>query len=436
MKRRRVHAAIATAEPSTPLSVLEAPQLAHSARPTASTRRIQPLVVAPTPFFGDYGCHVRILEEVRALQALGLRPVLCTYPYGRNVDGITTLRSAGLPRRSEVRPGSSLHKLYLDALLSLRVSQAALARRPDVLHGHLHEGAFVGLAVGLPLRLPVVFDFQGSLTSEMVDHGFLRPGGTRFRFFRLLEATINRGAGWIITSTAHGAALLRSEFGCPAGRITVVPDRVNTNVFRPLWLADDPARAARVRALRNELGIPRDRKVVVYLGLLAAYQGIGHLLRAAVQVVRRYPDVHFLIMGYPGHEDYRAHAAALGLGEHVTFTGRVPYEQAPLYLALGDVAVAPKVSETEGNGKLLNYMAMGLPTVVFDTPVNREILGDLGVYARLGDVDELADQLVAVLRDDAGAAWLGQMLRRQAVRRHSWLDAAEQILDVYERLTR
>jgi glycosyltransferase involved in cell wall biosynthesis len=41
-----------------------------------------------------------------------------------------------------------------------------------------------------------------------------------------------------------------------------------------------------------------------------------------------------------------------------------------------------------------------------------------------------------VLRDDAGAAWLGQMLRRQAVRRHSWLDAAEQILDVYERLTR
>ena len=28
------------------------------------------LMVAPTSFFADYGCHVRILDEARALQAL------------------------------------------------------------------------------------------------------------------------------------------------------------------------------------------------------------------------------------------------------------------------------------------------------------------------------------------------------------------------------
>ena len=48
-------------------------------------------------------------------------------------------------------------------------------------------------------------------------------------------------------------------------------------------------------------------------------------------------------------------------------------------------AELPMVSGPEGSGKLLNYMAMALPTVSFDMPVNREYLGDLGVYARPGD---------------------------------------------------
>ena len=83
------------------------------------------------------------------------------------------------------------------------------------------------------------------------------------------------------------------------------------------------------------LGIPADRRVVVFLGLLADYQGIPQLLHAAVQVVRQHPSTHFLIMGYPGLEQYRRMAYDLQLLDHVTFTGRVPYRQAPQYLQSG-----------------------------------------------------------------------------------------------------
>jgi len=123
------------------------------------------------------------------------------------------------------------------------------------------------------------------------------------------------------------------------------------------------------------VGIPQDRTVVAYLGLLAPYQGTDLLLEAAsiIQRVRR--DVHYFIMGFPGVDTYRMKAIERGLADHVTFTGKVNYEDAPRYLRLGDVAVAPKVSETEGCGKLLNYMACALPTVAFDTPVSREYLG-------------------------------------------------------------
>jgi len=186
--------------------------------------------------------------------------------------------------------------------------------------------------------------------------------------------------------------------------------------------------------LRARLGVPAGHKVVVYLGLLQEYQGISHLLLAARELAQRHLDVHFLIMGYPGLEKYRNMADKLGISNRVSFPGRIPYEDATIHLALGDVAVSPKMSETEGNGKLLNYMAMGLPTVTYDTPVSREILGDLGIYARTGDPHSLAGELEAVLYNDGAAQALGEQLRARAVAAFSWVRGGKLIEEIYRRL--
>jgi glycosyltransferase involved in cell wall biosynthesis len=173
--------------------------------------------------------------------------------------------------------------------------------------------------------------------------------------------------------------------------------------------------------------------VIVYLGLLAEYQGLSLLLRAAQRVLKAEPDVYFLLLGYPGQAHYGAQAAALGIDARVLLPGRVPYEQAPDYLALGTVAVAPKLSATEGNGKVLNYMAMALPIVAFDAPVNRELLGDLGLYAPHGDPDALGDALLAALRAGDAAQARGQALRARAAHL-SWETAAARLDAVYRRL--
>src|SRR5439155_27092627 len=175
--------------------------------------------------------------------------------------------------------------------------------------------------------------------------------------------------------------------------------------------------------------------VIVYLGVLAEYQGITHLLLAAQLLIERGINAHFLIMGFPGESRYRRMAVELGLGDHATFTGAIRYEESPRYLALGDIALSPKLSQTEGNGKLLNYIAMGLPTVAFDTPVNREILGDLGVYAPYGDWTALATEIAGVLNDPVGAGERGSALRAKAVAEHNWETSAERLIDVYGRLT-
>ncbi len=388
------------------------------------------LMIAPTSFFNDYGCHVRILEEARALQALGLRVRIVTYYKGRDLPGLEIVRTPPLPWRSHYEVGSSRHKIAFDVYLSATALITALRWRPHLIHAHLHEGALIGTALRALLRTPLIFDFQGSLTGEMIDHRFLNPEGPWYPFMRRLEVWIDRQPDLILTSSIHGARLLIEAFGVRPERVIPFPDAVNTEVFRPPQPEEGPA----LERLRAQWGIPLERRVVVYLGLLAPYQGTDLLLEAAARVISSDPHVHFLVMGFPGETTYAARAQALGIGGHVTFTGKVPYEAAPLYLRLGEIAVAPKMSATEGSGKLLNYMATGLPVVAFDTPVSREFLGEAGYYARLGDAESLAAWIRYALQHPEESRERGRRLRARAVAHYSWEAAGRTLLALYEAL--
>lgn len=391
------------------------------------TKAYKILMIAPTSFFSDYGCSVRILEEARVLQRLGNAVTVCTYRNGTDVPGLTIRRTPGIPFRENYEVGSSLHLLAFDFLLFWTVLFSALWRRPDVIHAHMHEGGMIGLVVSRLLRIPLVFDFQGSLTSEMVDHKFLRQESWLYRPLRWLETMIDRHSSVIITSSHNAKQLLVTEFGCSPERVHTVADCVDAEAFYPRTEQEEPALEKR----RASLGIPPGRKIVAYLGLLAHYQGTDALLQSAVHLLKQRQDVHYLIMGFPAVQHYKRMAHRLGIDTHTTFTGKIPYSQARAFLALGDIAVAPKLSATEGSGKILNYMAMGLPTVAFDTPVSREYLGDQGIYAAAGDPASLGEVVLESL-DQKSLASLGSSLRRSAVELYSWDSAAKAILRAYE----
>jgi len=383
-------------------------------------------------FFADYGCHVRILEEAVILRNLGHRVTILAYPNGNDVANLDVRRCWGVPFNYRVIVGSSRHKLYLDVMLAIKALGHVLRNRPDVIHAHLHEGGLLGWFLSKLTGVPLVFDFQGSLTSEMMDHNYLRKDSWAYGPLLWLETHINRAAPVLLTSSQHAVDLLEREFGVPEGRIYPTPDCVNADAFSPVVLSDSEK-----NEFKRKLGVPPEKQVIVYLGLLAEYQGTGLLLEAIQQLKRERNDFHLLLMGYPNVGHYQARAAELGVGDLVTFTGRVAYQVAPRYLAVGDVAVAPKVSATEGSGKILNYMSMALPTVAFDTPVSREYLGDRGLYAS----ERTASALAVTLRDALDVPVnermaLGRRLRERAEVFFSWDRVGEQLVAVYRALIR
>ncbi len=389
------------------------------------------LMIAPTSFFSDYGGHIRILEETRHLQAAGHQVAIVTYYKGSYMPGLDIRRTWPLPWRTDYEVGSSRHKLAFDVYLAAKSLLEAFRFRPDVIHGHMHEGALIGGVLSRLLRVPLVFDFQGSLTAEMVDHNFLNKNGRVYPWAHRLEKYItNRLPQAILTSSVRARQLLQNEFHVPADRIHPLPDCADPVRFDPAVFTPEQK-----LALRRRWGIPDGRPIVAYLGLLTDYQGIPHLLQAAQALVLAGKNVHFLIMGYPDVARYQGMANGLGIGGWVTFTGKIEYRDAPYYLSLGDIGVAPKMSSTEGSGKLLNYMALAQPVVAYDTAVHREYLADLGVYVPVGDVSAFAQAIDQLLQTPESMIELGQKLRQRAEQIYSWQAATAKIINLYERLT-
>ncbi|MEK6794970.1 MAG: glycosyltransferase family 4 protein [Spirochaetota bacterium] len=382
------------------------------------------LMIAPTPFFADRGCHTQIYEEIKALQKLGHSIVLCTYGLGRDVPGVKIVRTLNPPWYKKIAAGPSYTKILLLPFLTITAFATALSFRPDIIHGHLHEGALIARALQFFFRKKkYLFDMQGSLTGESIAHGFVNRNSLRHKLLSFIERRIANYFHVITQSDSMMKEL--SSFGVPETRRTNVHDGVDTGIFRPMRMNNE---------LALRYGIEKKRPRVLFMGLLVTYQGADVMIEAFAKAAKKMHDIQFIVIGFPNIEKYQALCDSKGIGGQVKFLGRIDYLDLPRYLSLADIAVAPKISPTEGDGKIYNYMAMGMATVAFDRSVSREILGDTGIYAKFNDAADLAEKILWAIQHPSACKKLGARARTRAVANLSWDAVGKRIDEVYRRL--
>ncbi len=382
------------------------------------------LMIAPTPFFADRGCHTQIYEEIKALQRIGHEIIICTYGLGRDVPNATIVRTLNYPWYKKLSAGPSRTKMLLLPLLTVTVLRKISSFKPDVIHAHLHEGAIIAYICRLFFKKKkYLFDMQGSLTGEVLQHGFAKEGGFFHRFLLLMEKKIARWFYVITQSESMIEELI--ELGASPERIANVKDGVDTEIFTPQPLSD---------ALALQLKIDKNKPRILYMGLLEEYQGIDLMLEAFQDVAIQLPDVQFIIIGYPNIEKYQAICRKRSIADKTLFLGRVDYLSLPNYLSLADIAIAPKISLTEGDGKIYNYMAMGMLTIAWDRSVSREILGETGIFAEYGNPKDLAEKIIWAIKNPDERKLRGVAARERAVANLSWDAVGKRINAIYARL--
>ena len=392
--------------------------------PAQDTYRI--LAVAATPFFGDRGGHIHIYEPIQAMQALGHEVTLVTYHIGRDMPGLDIRRIPNVPWYGKTDAGPSYHKPYLALLMLYKTWRVARQIRPDIIHAHGWDSLWVAWWIKKLLGIPFIFDMQGSFTGEITEHGYVRMGGLYFRFLSWLERISLNAAPVVVTSSSQIANESRRRFDLSPAHMLTILDGVDTDDLSPENFPPDPE-------LRASLNLP-DKPIIIFMGLLKPYQGVDDMFEAICTMVNelKFTNFHFLILGFPDEDRYEATAESLGIADHMTFVGRVSYEQIGRYLALADLAIAPKISMTEGDGKIYCYMAMGLPVVAYDRPASREILQELGIYVPYHQPDKLALTLRDTLGNKEQLKQRGEENRERAVLAYSWRGVAERILHAYE----
>lgn len=378
------------------------------------------LVIAPNPFFIDRGFSVRVYDQISELQKKGHKVVVTTYNSGRNISGINIRRIPNLPGYGAEDLGAKFSRLYLNLFLFFISFITTIKFKPDIIHAHLHEGALIGIIISRFMKIPVILDAQGSLTGELKDRGTIK-NILLLKIIRKLENFIVHNVNFIIVSSLTMNKILKNNFGVSEENIQFLPDGVNTEMFN----------INKVSKLNKKyLSLPQNKKIVVYLGILHEYYGTDCLLEAIQYITSRRDDIHFLILGYPNVEKYKKIAESLNIAKNITFCGRIEYTSIPEYLKLADIAVAPKLGGTEANLKLEHYMACGLPVVCFDTIMNREVLGNLGIYAELGNPEALGEKILTTLqRDDLKE--LGIKLRKRVEEKFALNITANNLLSIY-----
>jgi glycosyltransferase involved in cell wall biosynthesis len=218
-------------------------------------------------------------------------------------------------------------------------------------------------------------------------------------------------------------AQLGRDFGIPPERIAYWPNGTDVERFDPPL---SPSEAQRL------LGLPADRRVVVYAGSLQGWRGVETVIRAAPLLP---PDVTLYIVGGPSTEVRRLGARSQATGaDNVVLVGPRPWQEIPRWLRAARILVLPNTGREEVSRhytsplKLFEYMASGTPIVASDIPSIREILDEtMGFFAVADDPESFARAITHALAHHDEASRRAARARA-AVATYTWTRRAEEIL--------
>jgi glycosyltransferase involved in cell wall biosynthesis len=290
-------------------------------------------------------------------------------------------------------------------------------RGVDILHTHKLGSNFWGSILSAPARVPVFIAEEHGVATE-------RPLIRRVLDRHLIA---RRADAFVAVCAADRDRMVAVEH-VPREKIRVIHNGIVGR--RP---------ESSPEAIRGDLGISADAKVVGAVATMRPEKGIDVLIQAAVPLSKQFPDVRVLLIGGPDFAQPHVRAEleqlrdSLGLQDVVTFVGlRLDI---PDIISAFDVAVL--CSDREASPlSIMEYMEAGKPTVATRVGGIPELVqdGETGLLVEPRDPDGLAQAVATLLDDPERSAAMGQAARELRRAEFDLSVTVERFESLYEEL--
>lgn len=388
------------------------------------------------------GMNVYIRELCRQLAKMGWQ-----------VDVFTRKQHPDTPRVQQIEPGfqvinieagpaqaldrrsiSNLVPEYVRGILAYaKEEELAYA----LIHSHYWLSGLAAQALRGAWQVPFVHMFH--TLGRMKDKVNQDPAQGEASERADIEQRIMAWADRIVAATPLDRQQMLELYELDEAKVCVIPCGVNLELFRPI---------ARGQA-RYTLGIPDERRLLLFVGRLDPVKGLNVLLEAMCILTRRIHPCHArdLSLAVIGG-DRESHLEALkndltcldevyhelGLDDLIVFIGSQQQEMLPYYYAAAEVCVMPSLYESFGM-VALEAMACGTPVIASRvgglTYTVRD--GETGFLVPEKNPEALADKLELVLGSDC----LRHRLSHRAIQvahNYGWDIVADDIIDMYGEL--
>jgi glycosyltransferase involved in cell wall biosynthesis len=284
----------------------------------------------------------------------------------------------------------------------------------QIVHTHDLYANLLGIPAAVIARVPVIISSQRDLSH-------LGLYQTRRRVW--LRRLQKRSTAVLTNAGAVRDAVLAENHFAPE-KVRVIHNGVDMQKF---------AYGSRDREWLKQASA-REKWIALVGNMHSDVKGHPWLIAAAGTITREFPETRFLLMGDgEQRKDYERQVAELGLGRHFLFLGR--RDDVPRVLACCDIAVLPSKAEGLPNA-VLEYLAVGLPTVATRVGGNAEIIqdGKTGLLVPPEDSSALAEAILRLLRDPGFATSLGKNGREYVAAEFSFQKMIENTDQLYTEL--
>lgn len=371
------------------------------------------------------GERTHVVNFIKALTLHSKVTLFCS-----NIDEQTKnlLKSGNL---KIVVPNLSQNVWLRKILITILYMKAAIHCKQEVFYIRSSFYAFLFpliLRLFKPTNSKMVIEVNGSWIEELTIRKY--PKCATFTL-SLMESRLLKEADCIICVSEMICDNLMKRYGLDRRRFFVVPNGVNTEMFKPIKKEEACAK----------ISLDPKFKYIGFVGWLTEWQDLEPFIDAFSLINRETKEVKFIIVG-DGRTRERLEEKVnnIGLRDYAIITGKIPYEDVPYYMPILSVGLIP--DKRIKNGKLLSspiklweYLACGIPVIGFKCEDLRFVCEEgVGALIERYDVDEVKTKISDIL--NWGEEEIGNVKEkaRMLAEENSWYKVVDNITEIIDNL--